>query len=340
MIIHAETLKKLRKARGLSQEMLADVSGVSKKTIARIETGKGGETRGGTAKELAKALGVKIEGLAKEFEDEDNDNEQDVSRRMRGWTFYHPRIPLSGKTLLDYGLVREHYRVDALSLIRAAPLLFTLLAEMSLADRRRRADEVEAALKEKPEHLGFAAEADLDSEFTSISLRDIFAGRVRDDDAARNEEYFDEEERNPFSDFLGRLAKELGPQNDAIAPENIHFDADRGGFHHRFSLFKKFREKLTGGSSRASCALDSGYARIRDIPRELMPGWTADEKKDKDEAAAAARVKWLEERIPDEDWEEWEEEESKLAIAIREFEIEEEKDTTNDSPNEGGSENA
>ncbi len=317
MRIDPETLKKLRKARGLSQEMLADVSRVSKKTIARIETGKGGETRGGTAKELAKALSVKIEVLTGEpgtahgnMAEESSDflAGEGVSSRILGTAFYRHRITLSGEALLAYDLVREHYRVDMLSLVHAAPLLFTLLAEMSLADRRRRADEVNAALEGKfPEHLAPLNLHHLWDELVFISWRDIFARNVGDpeynemfDDCYRNEEYF-EERRNPFSDFLGRLAKDMGPQNDAIDPEKIHFDVEGSGFLHKFSLFNKFREKLTGGSSRADCALDGGYARIRNIPRELMPPRRADEE----DEAAAARVKWLEERIPDEDWEEY-----------------------------------
>ena len=65
MRINPETLKKLRNKNGLSQQTLADASGVSKKTIARIEGGKG-EPRGDTVKLLAKALRVEPEVLAQE----------------------------------------------------------------------------------------------------------------------------------------------------------------------------------------------------------------------------------------------------------------------------------
>ena len=38
--------------------------------------------------------------------------------------------------------------------------------------------------------------------------------------------FYYEEERNPFSDFLTQLAEELGSDNDAIDPEEIHFDPE------------------------------------------------------------------------------------------------------------------
>ena len=49
MRIQPETLKKLRKMRGWSQQDLADKAKIEKKTIGRLESGKGGEARETTA---------------------------------------------------------------------------------------------------------------------------------------------------------------------------------------------------------------------------------------------------------------------------------------------------
>ena len=46
MKIHPETLKRLRKAQGWSQQELADKAKIEKKTIGRLESANGGEKRG------------------------------------------------------------------------------------------------------------------------------------------------------------------------------------------------------------------------------------------------------------------------------------------------------
>ncbi len=55
-------LRELRAKRGLSQRDLADLSGVSREYIARIELGQHDPTLS-TLEKLAKALGVKVSRL-------------------------------------------------------------------------------------------------------------------------------------------------------------------------------------------------------------------------------------------------------------------------------------
>jgi putative transcriptional regulator len=55
----AKRIKEWRAKRGLSQRDLADVSGVSREYIARIERGQHDPTLS-TLEKLAKALGVKV----------------------------------------------------------------------------------------------------------------------------------------------------------------------------------------------------------------------------------------------------------------------------------------
>ena len=108
--------------------------------------------------------------------------------------------------------------------------------------------------------------------------------------------YFFEEARNPFNDFLIEQAKSLGPDNDAIDPEEI---SNYGNFDDlpSYYLFESYRKSLTGGSSRADYALSRGYTRIGQIPKEL---------RGEDESVTAERVEWLESKVPDEDWDEYE----------------------------------
>ncbi len=313
MKILPETLRKLRKRNGLSQQGLADKARIDKKTVARIEGGKGGEPRGSTVKEIASALDVEPQVLAQEPESE---AVREADLRKHGLRMV--RLPFYGETILAYDLVSDRYGVDMRQIIDAAPMLFTLLAEMSLADRRRCLEEAEKALdafnQALPEHLTGCAWSYSDDE-KSIAERDLFC-RLENDEW--NSSY---QGRNPFSDFLIQLAKGLGPDNDAINHEDI---CNLGNFDDlpSFSLFKAFLKNLTGGSSRADYALSCGYVRLGQIPKQLRG------EDEEDERVVSERVKWLEAQVPDDDWAEW------ASIDISSFLI------TKESPSEGGTEDA
>ena len=305
MQINPETFKKLRKKNGFSQQTLADATtkGVSKKTIARIESGKGGETRGSTVQELAKALRVKPEILARE---PDSDVVKEAELQKHG--LRQVKLVLDGETSLAYDLVEEQYGVETRQIIKAAPMLFTILAEMSLAERRRHAKEAKAALEAfEPRMVGFYTNTDdyLEADIADYDCSSFDIGMVvllygLDSSYGRRDlfrkywgEMFEESvEGNSFSDFLKQLARELGPDNDAIDPEKIHFGSDT--FFDHGPLFKKYRKSLTDGSARADYALSRGYTNIGKIPKEL---------RSEDEDVTSERVKWLEAKVPDEDWE-------------------------------------
>ena len=292
MKIIPETLKNWRKKRGFSQQKLAEEANIDQKTVARIEVGKGGEARGDTVKRIANALRIKPETLGRE---PDSETTNEAESRKFGLGVFNRRLRLDGEVLISYDLVKEHYGVGMQKLINVAPMLFTLLAEMSLSDRRRRLKEAEDAINTfnqvQPEHIAWRS-WEGSYEKSSIAQRDLFARSI---DWMEVNEFYYEEERNPFSDFLTQLAKELKPNNDAVEPEEIHFDPDTLLDH--VPLFRTYRENLTGGSARAAHALSHGYIRITQIPKEL---------RGKDEDVTSRRVKWLEAKVPDEDWVEYE----------------------------------
>ena len=111
--------------------------------------------------------------------------------------------------------------------------------------------------------------------------------------------WFEHGDGNPFSDFLIQLVKDLGPGNNAINHEDICNYDDLPST----SLFKAFRERLTGGSSRADFALTRRYVRLDQIPKELRPPREGEDEED--EHVVSERVKWLEAKVPDEDWSEY-----------------------------------
>ena len=292
MKIIPETLKHWREKRGFSQQKLAEEAGINQKTVARIEVGKGGETRGDTVKRITDALRVKPETLA-EAPDADARHDEKVRKKF-GAGVFNRKLRLDGEVLISYDLVKENYGVGMQKIINVAPMLFTLLAEMSLADRRRRLKEAEDAIdafnRICPEHMG-GRSWEGSYEKSSIAQRDLFARSI---DWMEANEFYYEEERNPVSDFLTQLAEELGPDNDAIDPEEIHFDPDTLFDH--VPLFESYQKILTGESSRARFALTRGYVRIGQIPKELRGD---------DEDVTSKRIAWLEKKVPGDAWAEY-----------------------------------
>ena len=297
MKIVPETLRKLRKARQLGQQGLADRARVDKKTIARIEAGRGGEARESTVTDIAKALKVNPLVLAEGPESEAMREED-----LRKHGYRRASLHFRGETMLAYDLVRDRYGVQMWNVIDAAPFLFTLLAEMSLAERRSRLDEMVAAWEAYrptvPEHLrhdaggrdseGFQAEED------SIERRDLFGRTIEEEDELEmraNDTYY-ADDRNPFLDFLAKRAEELGPDNDAVQCEHMYLSGN-GLFGWR--LFDAYLTRLTGGSPRARYALCHGHVRLAQIPEHLRG-----EREDDD--VADERTRWLEDRVPDDDW--------------------------------------
>ncbi len=59
----AKNLRKMREAKGLSQEKLARLADVANNTIIKIEGGKNKNPTFDTLKKIAKALGVSLDDL-------------------------------------------------------------------------------------------------------------------------------------------------------------------------------------------------------------------------------------------------------------------------------------
>ena len=61
----AKNVKRLREAKGLSQEKLARLADVANNTIIKIESGKNDNPTLDTLKKIAKALETSVDGLIK-----------------------------------------------------------------------------------------------------------------------------------------------------------------------------------------------------------------------------------------------------------------------------------
>ena len=73
-MVFSQRLKQLRKRHGLSQNGLANASGVAQAIIQRLESGQRGvdNLSVGVAKRLAKALGVTVDYLVGVYEEEND----------------------------------------------------------------------------------------------------------------------------------------------------------------------------------------------------------------------------------------------------------------------------
>ena len=96
---------------------------------------------------------------------------------------------------------------------------------------------------------------------------------------------FDPSEDNPFASYLCKLKAEL---------DRTDIDVDSGelvfGSPLKFPDYDICRDELNriaNGSTNAKMALATGYARLSEIPEELMA-----------EDAGEERAKWIEDRLP------------------------------------------
>lgn len=275
--IDPDTLKMLREQRGLSQEALAEAIDVTTKTINRLERGRVKKPHGETLRKLAEVLDTSIEDLATPPDDEpDTDSGWLGSKRSYFFTTYDDRM--------HYRFIEARYGVKVNSILKAAPLLFVLVAEMSLAERRKRLEATEDALSKVPSdgvaHLenarigAFRIEEAAWVERASIEACDLSGKRFRDDEWS--EDYHGD--RDLFVDFLRRTAQ-------AVCPETILWNEDDilGPFEALHAeLFNAEISRLANGNQEAANALRSGDIHPKDIPPELL----SDDQ-------AEARAEWL-----------------------------------------------
>lgn len=320
--ISPQTVKQIRIRNGLrtQEEAVAKTievdekgEGLSARQWSRIEAAKKPlvQVRRSTAELIAKTLGLaRAEDLGKPLElgvDPSKTMEKEGYRRIALW--------LDKDVRRNYRLVSHHYDVSVQDLIDAAPWMFTLLAEMSLADRRRRLqaarDSLKAALQLVPRHLahgtvgwGDFEDAEADEE-NSLAARDIFGREVLETDHGTDP--FDPAETNPFHAFVKQLAATIDKR--AIDPELI--EPLFGSRMPRWLVFEKWLDDLTGGDSWALYAVENVKGILAVLPSDLMG-------KEK----TAERVEWLVDQIPPEMRAREEERQAQQAAGWAKMEIE------------------
>ena len=294
MKIDPERLSRLRKEKRLTRPQLAKRSEITERTIQRLENEpqRCQKSREDTLNRLAKALGVEPGVLTGDLPLPESDKAPDPK-------FVQIGAQIAPKARLAYDLIKRRYGVRATEIINMAPLFFALLAEGSLAWRSEKIEEAEEAKSRLGEIDGFwrgslvSGEITLDfgiaAEQASIDKADLFGEHLfsnADTTFIDVDDLFDPSKDNPFASYLRELKAKLAISGIV--------DVDSGGT--RFGAPLKFPDydicrdeldSIANGSARAKMALETGYARLSEIPEELRA-----------EDAGEERAKWLEDRLP------------------------------------------
>ena len=204
--------------RGFTQEQLAEKIGCSKDTVSRWERGETCRVRAHLRERLCKVLGVEWDTLTTPPGSEPD------PRRIFSTRMQH-RVPNHVPPALL--LVAKRYGIRPREVLSIAPLLFLIIAERSLLERRRRLNEIyavreeaEQRLREKSAHLGglvtvfnYSGDDLLEEEEKSLRERDIFGSLIEYEFWAESDD-----DEGPFVHFIRSLMEGL-PQ-DAVTDIN------------------------------------------------------------------------------------------------------------------------
>lgn len=295
--IRPDTLRTLRERRGLSQAKLEDRSEemrqkVGVATIKRIETWSETKTYMASptvAERLAKVLGVSVEDLAKAPKADNVDH----AKQLRKFGMRQLRTNVRENTTLGFRMVEHLYGIPIRTQIDMAPLCMALLAEGSLAWRRKRLAEIDEKVEELVSLGGgnfsfvqaaYRTQDAANDEDESIRKRDVFGKHVAEDTYSLG---YDPNANNPISDYLRAFAKDLGTTDVVLDPEA--FEIGPTGFP-EYQIGAGLIEELTADDADAKYALACGHASISEIPEAMLGTENAER-----------RVEWLISQVPEDE---------------------------------------
>ena len=209
MHINPERLRVLRTTKKLSRQRLSHQSGVSPRQLLRLEDGAASSqprVRQKTITDLATALGIEPGVLTDELPMPEN-----LSAEGSGeGGSVKVSVTLEPEVQLACDLIERRYRITRKTIFNLAPLLFTLIAEGSLAWRREKLADAENAAERLSIMLPLVAESarhGASVERDSIENTDLFGKEV--DREASHLSY------NPLTMYLRELASQVNSP-DAI----------------------------------------------------------------------------------------------------------------------------
>ncbi len=253
-----KALREAREGKGWTLSKLRDETNgqVSVSTVVRIESGKIRGAREHTLMQLAAALQVSPEELC-----EVATSEPDLIK-----------VPMGVGARNALRLVERRYRVRRRTITELAPLLFFIVAEQSLAARRKRLEEIREVarslddLQSKVQHLppAFVDPTALDLEDSSIEQRDLFGrkhfGRSRDPFLY---DHYDDDEHNPLAAFLTDALEAIRGANDADEPVRCPSWSGEPSYY----ICQDEAAEIVGGDQTAADAIVGGRVDLREMPK-------------------------------------------------------------------------
>lgn len=288
-MIDLEALERRVAAAG-GKKKVAESARVQRNTLNRLMRGEA--VRRGNVEKIAKALETTPEALLVRKERTKEEMPRIAAARQQFQVLVQPTFSNN----LD--LVAQRYGVSEATILQAAPLLFAILAEESLRERKKRVDEVRVNVNalmsdnlqsRLPSILygAFRAERALDAESASIQSRNLDGDVKLDDELG--------EEQSPFAEFLSDRLIELGCSDYTVSTETTSAFVDGQ------TLFEEEFDAIIKEDQRARLALRWGFARIAEVPPDLQ------RVEGESDERANARRDWLASKFPDEEWERHEE---------------------------------
>lgn len=278
MYLSGSALKQIRIKRKLKQTDVAVQTGISKDTLSRIERTPGVRvSQERTVTLLCQALGVDAATLA-----------GDKPLTEQGHTPAPERsqlnVRISDAARNAYALTSARYRVTRDQVAAAAPLLFFIVAEQSLRERRRRlaevsdaAERLETMFSGTPHFPGARLGSEWDVltlEEKSIKRIDIFGKMIGDGVEDLPEDWDDE--RNPLAAFVREALTQVSADST--------FEAWAWHGEPRYGICRDEAIKFMGGDAEAAEAVLAGTAPLHQMPQEVR-------KSGPEQRAAWARAK-------------------------------------------------
>jgi transcriptional regulator with XRE-family HTH domain len=267
MHVNSETFLKMLKQRGMTQTAIAEGAGVGIKTVGRIKRGQALHLS--SAQKIAHALNTTVEVLV-------NPPSEVSSKHARG-DLKRFVADLEGDTLNNLMLTSIRYKVHINTLIMYAPLLFSIVAELSLKQRKDRLEDWSGstleAIKKGPRYDARPSDysmmesdlADIESnEWEAIERRELAGnsgGTYYNTDYAT---YKEDEEENLFLQFLEDLAVKAGQDLEfyGSSMDSILYNLE--------ALLDTQRDMLDGGHGNLARFATPKYVLYRDIPKNLL----------------------------------------------------------------------
>ena len=267
MHVNSETFLKMLKQRGMTQTAIAEGAGVGIKTVGRIKRGQALHLS--SAQKIAHALNTTVEVLV-------NPPSEVNSKHARG-DLKRFVADLEGDTLNNLMLTSIRYKVHINTLIMYAPLLFSIVAELSLKQRKDRLEDWSGstleAIKKGPRYDARPSDysmmesdlADIESnEWEAIERRELAGNSGGTYYNTDYDTYKEDEEENLFLQFLEDLAVKAGQDLEfyGSSMDSILYNLE--------ALLDTQRDMLDGGHGNLARFATPKYVLYRDIPKNLL----------------------------------------------------------------------